>query len=66
MSYLWWGHPHNARLYHIFEGDGLADSLCGSWALADDGNEPHVNDDDDWRDGKDCKACCREAVLIND
>lgn len=66
MSDEWWGRPYDARRYHIFEGDGLAESLCGNWGFTNDGAEPEVSDDDGWRDGKDCKECCRQAGLLNE
>lgn len=64
LSNLWWGKPFRARVYHIFEGDGRVTSLCNSYLFANDGGEPEVSDDDEWRDGKDCKTCSRKAGLL--
>lgn len=66
MNNLWWGQPFHARTYHIFEGEGRATSLCNNYLFTDDGHEPKVTDDDEWRDGKDCKVCCRQAGILDE
>lgn len=66
-SYRWWGQPLDAQRFHIFEGqDGICESLCGNWAFRYHEDEPELDlDNDNPRDGKDCKACCREADLLD-
>lgn len=65
---LWWGQPHDARRYHIFEGERpLATSLCGSWALGYDDRDPEVDPETDtFTDGSDCKRCARAAGVLTD
>lgn len=58
---LMWGEPINARCWHIF--DGLR-SLCGGWMMNPD---QEVNlENDTYREGEDCKACCRKAGILDD
>jgi hypothetical protein len=65
---LWWGKPLKSRRFHIFEGKGtMAGSLCGSWQLNYDGKDPDVDPESDtFTDGEDCKACSREAGVLDD
>ena len=64
----WWGQPLKAQVFHVFEGEKrLAGSLCGNWHLSYDGDDPEVDpDDDEWRDGKDCKKCARKAGVLEE
>lgn len=60
---LKWGEPINARRWHIFR-EGR--SLCGGgrWMLL--GADQSVSEDDSYREGKDCKECCRRAGLLEE
>lgn len=51
----------NSNLFHIYE-DGR--SLCGKYALGSLMRTTPVEDGDSWRDGEDCKACCRKADVV--
>lgn len=63
----WWGRPFDARRYHIFEGKGVARSLCENWQLRHDGKDPEVDpDEDSFTEGEDCKECAREAGVLDD
>lgn len=64
----WWGKPLDARRYHVFEGESpMARSLCGSWTLAYDGNDPEVDpEDDEFSAGDDCKECARKAGVLQE
>ncbi len=62
---LWWGQPADARRYHIFEGAGISRSLCGNW-LFKRRQEEEIGDDAEYRQGEDCKACCRKAGVLDD
>jgi hypothetical protein len=63
----WWGKPLDARRYHVFEGEGHAHSLCGSWMLRYDGKDPEVDPDGDtFSDGQDCKECAEKAGVLHD
>ena len=53
-----WGQPFDARRYHVFDGK---QSLCNSWMFSPP-DDP-VTDDDEYREGEDCKTCCRKAGL---
>jgi hypothetical protein len=65
---LWWGQPLDARRFHVFEGESsLAQSLCGSWRFGYHGDDPEVDPEgDSWRDGEDCKECCRQAGVLQE
>lgn len=61
---LYWGEPLNARRFHIFDG-GRA--LCGGWMMTNRaGDKALVTDGDTFREGKDCKTCCRKAGVLED
>lgn len=64
---LWWGEPYKARRFHIFEGETpMADSLCGKWIMSYDPNEVDADPvEDTFSEGDDCKACAREAGLLD-
>ena len=67
MSELWWGKPVQARRFHVFDGEEtLANSLCGNWALSWNSAEPYVTDEDEFKDGQDCKECSRKAGVLNE
>lgn len=51
-----------SNLFHIYENGR---SLCGKYGLGSLMQTTPVGDDDSWRDGEDCKACCRKAGLLN-
>jgi len=57
-----WGKPLNSRRYHIFE-DGK--SLCQSWILGSP-KAGDVEESDSYREGEDCKKCCRRAGVLDD
>ncbi|MFC7069477.1 hypothetical protein [Halobaculum lipolyticum] len=63
---LWWGQPLDARRYHIFEGEGAPESLCGGWLLPYDGHDPEVSEGDTFTDGQDCKECARKAGVLDE
>lgn len=64
---LWWGKSLKMNRHHIFNGKGaMPGSLCGNWMLNYDGNDPDVSPDDTYTEGQDCKACCRNAGLLED
>jgi hypothetical protein len=65
---LWWGKPIDSRRYHVFEGDRrLCRSLCSSWSLRYDGEDPEVDPENDtFSEGSDCKKCSRKAGVLND
>lgn len=52
----------SSTLFHIYGEDDR--SLCGKYGLSRMMRTTPVADDDSWREGKDCKACCRKAGLI--
>lgn len=56
-----WGEPFNARRWHIFDGGR---SLCGNWmyGAADQDVDP---EEDSYREGEDCKKCCRRAGVLD-
>lgn len=64
----WWGKPHDAKVNHIFEDKGpLETSLCKSWMLSYDGDDPDVlPEQDEYRTGVDCKECCRKVGILDD
>lgn len=65
----WWGQPHDARRFHVFEGKGrLAQTLCsGGWLLNYDGEDPDVDPENDtFKEGRDCKECSRKAGVLDD
>ena len=63
----WWGHPHDARRYHVFEEKrSMARSLCGNWMLGHDGRDPDVDPESDtYTEGEDCKKCARKAGVLD-
>lgn len=63
---LWWGKPADSRRYHIFRGTMLAESLCGNWGFNHRDEERIDSEEAEYREGKDCKACCREAGVLDD
>ena len=63
---LWWGEPNRSRRWHVFEGDAMAESLCGNWMFNRRNEEAIDPDDEEYRDGKDCKECCRKAGILED
>jgi hypothetical protein len=65
---LWWGRPHDARRYHVFEGEmALARSLCSKWMMSHSADMPEVSPDEDtFVDGDDCKVCSRKAGVLQD
>lgn len=58
---LWWGEPLEARRWHIFSGEGRSESLCGNWMFHRFEEEEIDPDAEEFREGKDCKECCRAA-----
>jgi hypothetical protein len=63
----WWGQPFDARRFHVFGGHGKARSLCGSWMLNHDGQDPDVDPEGDtFKDGRDCKECARKAGVLDE
>ena len=64
---LWWGRPLDSRRFHVFEGETLAQSLCGNWMMSYDGQDPEVDPDyDTFTEGEDCKACSRKAGVLDE
>jgi hypothetical protein len=62
----WWGQPRDARRYHVFEGEGMAQALCGGWLLNYDGEDLEVDPEEDtFTDGQDCKTCSRKAGVLD-
>lgn len=59
---LRWGEPKNARRWHVFDG---ARSLCGNWMYGS-ARTPVDADEDEFRDGEDCKTCCQKAGLLEE
>ena len=57
---LQWGHPLRANRWHIFEN---GESLCNNWMFG--AATQDVEADDSYTEGKDCKACCRKAGLLD-
>lgn len=56
-----WGKPLDARRWHIFDGSR---SLCGGWMYGA-ANQDVDPDEDAFRDGDDCKECCRKAGVLD-
>ena len=61
----WWGKPLDARRFHVFEGEGQCRSLCQNWMLKYDGEDAEVSEDDEVKDGRDCKECARKAGVLD-
>jgi len=59
-----WGKPLNSRRWHIFKDGRSIGSGCG-WMYSG-GDETVDSDEDAFREGEDCKACCRAAGLLGD
>lgn len=57
-----WGKPINSRRWHIFDGGR---SLCQNWMFAGATNGV-VPEDDEYREGEDCKRCCRRAGILDE
>ena len=63
---VWADAPLSSRskLFHIYGEDRR--SLCGKYHLGSMMRTSPVEDGDSWRDGKDCKACCRKAGVLDE
>ncbi|WP_247005092.1 hypothetical protein [Halosolutus gelatinilyticus] len=57
-----WGEPFNSRRWHIFDGGR---SLCQNWMYGSATQEVDP-ENDSYREGKDCKECCRRAGILDD
>lgn len=57
-----WGRPLSATRWHIFKD---LQSLCGQWAY-NPNDEPVDPKEDEYREGEDCKECCRKAGLLEE
>jgi len=70
---LVWQEPGNAKRWHIFdEDDDRERSLCRNWSLSTDGGAKvafgyeQVQESDEFKQGRDCKVCAREADLLDE
>lgn len=64
---FWAGAPLtvNSDHYHIYDESGR--SLCGKYGHGSVNETSPVDpEEDSWRDGKDCKECCRKAGVLDE